>query len=345
MASLVHKHKSYYAIFSNKGKKKWVRIGDISKKDAKKIIRQLELKFIKDKLELFNKKINLYDFCKFYLEYSINNKAKNTYRMECLILDNFKKFIGNQELNKINENHIESYKRLRIEKGLKHSSINRELALIKFLFTKAVDWNYISTVPKIRLLKLQKQPPKLLTVEQIITLVENSSLWLKPILIVLRNTGLRTQELLNLRFEDIDFENKTLFIRSDKTSDYRFIPINSELFDQLTWAKVYYPLPYMNKVIKRKECQMNYVFCNLDGSKLKSISKSFRKLSKKSGIKATPHMFRHSFASHLLMKGVDILSVKELLGHKDITTTQVYLHVNDKHKVNVLNKLVWSNNL
>jgi len=156
---------------------------------------------------------------------------------------------------------------------------------------------------------------------------------------------MRTNELLNLRWSDIDFDKNTLLIRSSKTKDYRVLPMNKELCKTLLWLKDYYPLPHMDKIVTRQDCQREYIFCMPDGRKLESVKKSFNKACKKAGIKATPHVLRHSFASHLVMNGVDLVSVKELLGHSQISTTMIYAHLSASYKASTVEKLPWNNML
>jgi len=342
MAYLVHKYKKYYAVFSLNGRKKWIRIGNVSKSEAKKILKQLEAENTARTYFRSKKKTTLFKFIDIYLEYSKTNKAPKTFKEEIRALNLLKDFIGDIRLENITTEIIENYKKSRVQKGLKPNSTNRELAYIRVMLNKARDYEYLEVVPKFKLLKIPKQPPKYLTIEQMNKLLENASTWLKPMLIVLRNTGIRTHELLNLRFEDINFETRTLIIRSDKTNDYRSMPINDELYRELEWLSENYPLPYMERIVLRKECQKVYVFCSEDGSKLKSIKHSFYNACNRANIKATPHMFRHSFATYLLRSGADIVSIKELLGHKQLNTTLVYSHTNTNHKMNVLKKLKWT---
>ena len=78
-----------------------------------------------------------------------------------------------------------------------------------------------------------------------------------------------------------------------------------------------------------------------NGDKLASIKHSFYNACQKAGIKASPHMLRHSFASHLVMNGVDIVSVKELLGHTQLSTTMIYAHLSQCYKASTVEKLPW----
>jgi len=238
---------------------------------------------------------------------------------------------------------IESYKTKRLKDGLKPATTNRELRLISNMLNKAIEWNFLINNPfvGITFLKSNHVPVKFLGVEEIDKLVGFSSMWLRPILIVLRNSGMRTHELLNLKFSDIDFERKTMIVRSLKTNSFRVIPMNQELFDTLVWLRNNCCHPNTNKILPRADHQKVYVFCKLDGNKPDSIKTSFNKACRKAGLKANPHMLRHSFASHLIMNGVDIVTVKELLGHSQISTTMIYAHLSPSYKANTVEKLPW----
>ena len=345
MASLTFKGKCYYAVFNLSGRKLWKRIGRVDKREAKKILKKLELEFEKDRLNLQEiKQITLFDYIEKYLEFALANKAQGSYEREVKIMKPIKVFFGNILLTKIENQMIESYKAKRIQAGLKPRSVNKELAVLRFMLNKAVTWNYLknNTFKGTKLLKPARTPVEFLTVEEIEKLIDSASIWVKLVLIVFRNTGVRTCELLNLKFSDIDFNNKTLLVRGSKTGDFRVIPMNQELYQVMLWLQDNYPHPNTEKVLPREDYQREYIFCAPDGSKLESIKKGFYNTCKKAGIKAHPHMLRHSFASHLVMNGVDLVSVKELLGHSQISTTMIYAHLSQSYKASTVEKLPWS---
>jgi len=345
MASLVWNHGSYYAIFSVAGKKKWVRIGNVDKANARKILKQLELTQAQNRLHLLQTKpLTLVEFMDRYLDYAKVNKATNTLRSDCLVCNLLKQELGNSPLAKFNREAIEGYKIRRVNQGLKPSTINRQLAVISHMMQKAVDWGYLSGNPfnGIKMLKIPKQPPKLLTQEEIDRLIDAADLWLKPMLIVLRNTGLRTHELLGLRWADVDFSRNLITVRNQKGNSYRAIPMTQELYQILLWLRSNYVNPKGVTVTPRQPNQMNYVFCNDVGNRLSGISYSFQKACRKAGIKASPHTLRHNFASYLVMQGVDLPSVKELLGHTQISTTMIYSHLSQQHKANAVERLPWA---
>jgi len=342
MASLVYKHNSYYAVFSIKRKKKWIKIGKVSRREASRLLKQLELEHLKGKLNLIGiKQILFYDYIEEYLLYSSTNKSSSTYRREKGICNHFKVFFGNIWLSKITNKSIENYKSDRTTRGLEPASINRELAVLMCLLNKALEWEYLEKIPNISILRIPKKPIKFLSLEEMDRLIESSSVWLKPILIVLRNTGMRIGELLNLRFADIDLHSGIILVRSPKTNNYRMVPMNAELKETIEWLHQFYINPRNLNTSPRSCRQMEYLLCLPDGSRVKSIKNSFKNACARAGIDATPHTIRHTFATHLVMNQVDLVSIKELLGHSSISTTMIYSHVSDDHKKKTVAKLPW----
>ena len=209
------------------------------------------------------------------------------------------------------------------------------------MLKKALDWNYIKRAPSFTILKLQKRSVKFLSLEELDRLLECSNDWLRPILIVLRNTGMRIGEVLQLKFTDIDLDNNVILVRSQKTSNYRIVPINRELKEILEYMNRYYVHPKSMQASIRHSKQKEYLFCHPDGNKIKSIKNSYNKACARAGIEATPHTIRHTFASHLVMNQVDLVSIKELLGHSSISTTMIYSHVSRDYKDKTVARLPW----
>ena len=152
---------------------------------------------------------------------------------------------------------------------------------------------------------------------------------------------MRIGEVLHLRFNDIDLDKNVILIRSQKTNNFRIVPINQELREVLDWLSKYYVRPCSLKVSIRYADQKVYLFCLPDGSRVKSIKNSFKKACTRAGISATPHTIRHTFASHLVMNQVDLVSIQELLGHSSISTTMIYSHVSRDYKDKTVAKLPW----
>ena len=195
------------------------------------------------------------------------------------------------------------------------------MTCLKTIFNKAVEWGKIHKNPAKNIKKLKERNHRLryLTKEEIKNLYNASADHLRPILIVALNTGMRKSEILNLKWEDIDFHQKIIYIMNTKNNEKREIPINQVVFDSLLKVKKHPDSPY--------------VFCNKDGKPYGDVKTAFWHARKRAGIKNFRfHDLRHTFASHLVMAGVDLNTVKELLGHKDIKMTLRYAHLSPDYK-------------
>ena len=153
----------------------------------------------------------------------------------------------------------------------------------------------------------------------------------RVILEILYSCGVRVSELVNIKIKDIDFSNNTILIFG-KGSKERIVPIGD-------YAKEYleeYLYKYRTSMLKKEKCE--YLFLNNHGKKLtrQAVFKMIKKQALIKGIKKdiTPHMLRHSFATHMLKYGADLRTIQELLGHSDISTTQIYTHITNEELKN-----------
>ena len=155
----------------------------------------------------------------------------------------------------------------------------------------------------------------------------------KPIVTVALHTGMRRGEILNLRWEQIDLQHYFILLDKTKNGTRREIPINSTL------EELFKNLP--------RGFESKYVFVNKDGKPYRDIKRSFHAALKRAGIcDFRFHDCRHTTASHLVMAGIDLTTVKELLGHKDIKMTLRYAHLAPGHKrkaVQVLDRIMDKN--
>ena len=140
-------------------------------------------------------------------------------------------------------------------------------------------------------------------------------------------TGLRVSELINLKLQDIDL-SQDIIRTFGKGSKERVIPIGD-------YSKEYlekYIYGYRGCMLKKESCE--YLFLNNHGMKMtrQGFFKIIKKIAKEKGINKdlSPHTLRHSFASHLLKYGADLRTIQELLGHSDISTTQIYTHITNE---------------
>jgi integrase len=237
-------------------------------------------------------------------------------------------------LHQINPWTIERYKSQRQKDITRYgrppakATINRELALLKHLFTKAIEWGLVSSDPTKKVKLFPEKPNKLrvLSNDEFQKLHDAASDFLKPILVIAVNTGMRRNEILNLTWDDIDLVRRHIYIGDSKNNERRIIPINETLFRTL-------------KALK-KSSQNKYLFANRNGGAVKSVKKAFWGALRRSGIAhCRLHDLRHTFASNLVMAGVDIVTVQELMGHKDISMTKRYSHPTPQHKKQAVERL------
>jgi integrase len=323
------KGKNWYIDYYVKGHRKRKKIGP-SKKLAEQVLKDVQTKIAKKEYLgiLEEKKILFEDFAQQYLEYSKTNKSTATYqRSERFSVKNLLSTFKGKYLFEITPQMIEKYKAMRLEK-VKPASINRELACLKHMFTKAIEWGYAKVNPA-KGVRLLKEPPgrlRYLKAEEIETLLKNCSDHLRPIVVTALNTGMRSSEIFNLKWSQVDLQNRKITVINAKNNESRVIPINKTLYEELSTLS--------------QESKGEYVFPGEDGHPLKSVKKAFSSALKKSGIEDfTFHDLRHTFASHLVMKGTDIRTVQQLMGHKDIKMTMRYSHLSPEYVQEAVERL------
>lgn len=268
----------------------------------------------KDKITIFD------EILKDFMEYSKNNKR--SYSRDELIAKHLLPLFGGKRLCEITPHLIEQYKNKRLEHDKrKPATVNRELTCLKTMFSWAIKGKKASVNPvkEVKFFKVNNTRIRYLQIDEIDKLIENCDGHTKPIVVVAVNTGMRRGEILNLQWKDIDFNEGIIFIEIAKNNERREIPMNSMIYDLLREQQT--------------ESKSKYVFCNKNGVPFGNVRKSYATALKKSGIQNFRfHDLRHTFASHLIMSGVDLTTVKELLGHKTINMTMRYAHLSPKHK-------------
>lgn len=215
--------------------------------------------------------------------------------------------------------------------GFEVSTVNRHISSLKSFFNYLVDESIIKVSPieEVSSLKKAKKLPKYLSISEVNKLLNiplNSEFDYrnKAMLELMYATGLRVSELVSIEYSNIDFENSIIRING-KGKKERIIPLGEVASYYL---KVYLS-DYRSKLLKRNT--YNQVFLNNHGKPITRqgfnyILENIRELT---GItkEITPHVLRHSFATHLLEGGADIRSIQEMLGHENISTTNIYTEV------------------
>lgn len=305
----------------------------INREDAKKAlsIRKSEMAQGKFDIAQTEKRILFTKLAERFMEYSEANKK--SYERDITSIKYLSRAFGDKNIHQINSWHIEQYKSNR-KKDLtcygrppSNATINRELACLKTMFNKAIEWSLISANPAkdIKSFRENNVNLRILSPEEFQKLYDNSSDIFKSFLTIAINTGLRPGEILNLRWKDIDLKQNYINVTDSKNGESRKIPINKALHKCLS--------NYLNK---DNVCVMTHK----DGSPVKSNKGAFYSALKKSGIDHYRiYDLRHTFASNLVMAGVDIVTVKELMGHKDISMTMRYSHPTPEHKKQAVERL------
>jgi integrase len=213
----------------------------------------------------------------------------------------------------------------------KPATANRMLACLKHMLTKAVDWNManeetLKRVRKVKFLKENNIRLRFLNVDECKRLIECCPKHLKPIVTTAVNTGMRRGEILSLKWKQIDLRHGYISLTDTKSGEGREVPINNTL------GEMFVEMPH--------SIESTYVFTNKDGDPYKEIKRSFSTALRKAEIYGFRfHDLRHTFASQLVMKGVDLTTVKELLGHKSIIMTMRYAHLAPEHKTKAVRVL------
>lgn len=239
----------------------------------------------------------------------------------------------NLKIDNIKRKDIMEYTKYLRQKQLSTNSINHNISVLRTFYKFLVVSNRFVTDPidYLEVPKLRKTLPKVLSYEEVqslldIDLTNKYSYRNKAMLELMYATGLRVSELVNLKVNDIDLE-MDLIRTIGKGSKERIIPIGD--------YAVYFIKLYINEYRKQllKE-NTDYVFLNNHGKRLsrQSFYKLVKELAIKKNIKTefSPHTLRHSFATHLLDRGADIVSIKEMLGHSSLSTTQIYTHISNQ---------------
>lgn len=294
-----------------------------SKKQAELVLSKRKVEVVENRYFNVRKqyKILFDDFVKtFYQLHScVNKKPKGIKRDEQLIkhlMDHF----GGKYLFEIKPQMIEEYKAVRQEK-VAPATVNKELACLKTMFNKAILWGKVAENPvrQVKLLKEDNRRLRYLEQGEIVKLIDACSEHLKPIVITAVFTGMRKGEIFNLQWADIDFTRGFIYLTDTKNNEKREVLMND----------------IVSKALGEIERTPGNpcVFSSHTGKAYTEVRKSFSTALKNSGIKDFRfHDLRHTYASQLVMMGVDIKTVQELMGHKSIEMTLRYSHLSSDHK-------------
>lgn len=245
-------------------------------------------------------------------KYSDNTVRTYVHHFECFI-----SHYDDVEPTNITENEIRDYLKMLVQEGRSNSYINQSVNSIKFYYEAVMGMpNRFYAIERPR---KQKQLPKVLSKQEVKDLIAcTNNVKHRCIASLLYSAGLRRSELLNLKIQDIDERRMLITVKGAKGNKDRMTVLSPTLLDELrTYLKEYRPLSYLFEGPGNKPYTAS------------SVLKIIASAAQKAGIKknVTPHMLRHSFATHLLEEGTDIRHIQLLLGHNSTKTTEIYTHV------------------
>lgn len=271
-----------------------------------------------------------------YLEIE-KNASRHTLLNYGKDLANFAAFLGDVPLENVDYLFLRKYMAKLKEENLRQRSVQRKLSCLRSFFRFLCREGFLKNNPVTTLTspKREKSLPLFLTEDEVTQLIEmpkldkESSLRDRAIFETLYSTGMRVSELVGLDVNDVDFFSGVVKVMG-KGKKERLLPIGEQAIGALRG--------YLDK----RKINTDAVFQNKNHTRITDrgirdiLSKYIRLLSFKKGI--SPHKIRHSFATHLLNRGADLRSVQELLGHANISTTQIYTHLTTERLKNVYDK-------
>lgn len=272
-----------------------------------------------------------------YLRYE-RKLSDNTYMSYHDNLKMFSNFFDEKNIKYLTKKDIQEYLGS-LSKSAKTKS--HYLTVINSFYNFLCDSDTISSNPceTIKMPKLDKKLPEFLTIEEVSKLLDIKLLTPldyrnKAILEVLYATGMRISELLELKLNNIDYKNEYIKVMG-KGKKERIIPLTNITMNYLNE----YINHQRNFILKTRVS--DYIFVNYNGQKLsrQGFFKILKNICKVQGInkEISPHTLRHSFATHLLSNGADLRIIQELLGHEDISTTEIYTHLSNEQIKNDYN--------
>ncbi len=242
---------------------------------------------------------------------------------------------GITEIEKVTSTHLTGYV-LDLEKNqFSAATISRNIASLKAFYHYLVREGIVSAdvTDELHAPKIEKKIPEILSMDEVVRLLEQPSgdsakeIRDKAMLELLYATGIRVTELITLKVTDVNL-NMGYIICRDANKE-RIIPFGNEAKKAL----VRYLSGTREAMIADPASEYLFANCSGSGMSRQGFWKLIKYYAKKAGIVAdiTPHTLRHSFAAHLVENGADLRSVQEMLGHSDISTTQIYAHMNHSH--------------
>jgi len=261
------------------------------------------------------------------------NYSTRTIRYYLRFVERFAKYFGKSP-DKLGPDHLRVYQAYLLkERKLCPGTVENHVAALRFFFIRTLhrhEFRQFLPYPKVR-----RKLPNILSGEEVARLIEaSSSLFQRTLLMVLYGTGMRRAEVARLKIADIDSQRMVIHVVDGKDHKDRDLPLSPALLETLRaywrWLK---PRTYLFPSRMHSDCERPISD--------KTVWQACIKAAKRAGIRkrTSPHLIRHSWATHLLEAGTDLRTIQLLLGHEDLETTARYLHLSQKHLNQVANPI------
>lgn len=265
----------------------------------------------------------------YLLKLELKRYANSTVKTYVSFFEMFINFYKYKELHKIDESDIRRFLQSLIQKKVSNSYVNQAINSIKFYYEVVLGMpNRFYEIERPR---KESKLPQVVSKEEILSIIKNTNnIKHKCIVKLLYSSGLRRSELLNLKITDIDSKRMLVMVRGGKgKKDRQTLLSKSTLKDLRIYFKEWKPQIYLFEGRKASKYSAE------------SVLRIVKKATSKAGIwqTVTPHVLRHSFATHLLESGVDLRQIQVLLGHSSSKTTEIYTHVTTNTFKNIKNPL------
>jgi len=336
----------WYIDYSYQGRRRRQKVGP-SKQLAKLALSDVEVKIARGEWNLGKNEISLEKFLKEFDIFSRVNHSPASYIRYKNIVVNFEQFLKvrgeSPSLSNLNPKLFEEFKVWRrttpLNKGIiaKSNTVNMELKTIRTMMNYAIKWGYLKDNPTSGVNKLKvndAKMPRFLSKVEVKLFLENCGDELYPVFFLLLNTGMRLGEVKFLNWKDVDIEQKIIRVQAKefwrpKTGE-RAIPMSDAVCNL-----------FINLREKNTD-DSEFVFPGKGNGPLSvKLRERLKTITRRCGFPDVTkvHTLRHTFASHMVMQGVDLPTLQKLLGHSDVQTTMIYSHLATGHLAEAMNKL------
>ncbi|MCR5419657.1 MAG: site-specific tyrosine recombinase XerD [Lachnospiraceae bacterium] len=268
--------------------------------------------------------------------------TEQSYRRDLKKLVLYLEARGVKDINEVGPGILKEYVDEMLNEGAKPATVSRSIASFKAFFHYLISVDRLQSDPSLLLKapKIEKKFPEILTMEEVVKLLEQpkgdspKEIRDKAMLELLYATGIRVTELINLQIDDVNL--KMSYLMCSEGNKERVIPFGNAAKEALTR----YLKQAREAMVSDRTSKLLFANCSGQHMSRQGFWKLIKHYAKKAGIAAdiTPHTLRHSFAAHLVENGADLRSVQEMLGHSDISTTQIYANMNHNHIREVYNR-------